>query len=151
MLILSWFFQGFGDHRDLHVLTHSFPTRRSSDLAEAAERAGLALVHRMEALVAAIPELEDRATRMSAQIMDNGHALAERIDMLEARLPALGEISDDARSRTLSATKSLSSPPNKLQEATHTARPALPGMADIAPGRDKATAQTAPQATEETG
>src|SRR3546814_14912134 len=26
------FFNGYGDHRDLHVLTHSFPTRRSSDL-----------------------------------------------------------------------------------------------------------------------
>src|SRR3546814_7305400 len=24
--------EGHGDHRDLHVLTHSFPTRRSSDL-----------------------------------------------------------------------------------------------------------------------
>src|SRR3546814_6451726 len=27
-----FFFEGDGDHRDLHVLTHSFPTRRSSDL-----------------------------------------------------------------------------------------------------------------------
>src|SRR3546814_11117674 len=26
-------FEGDGDHRDLHVLTHSFPTRRSSDLS----------------------------------------------------------------------------------------------------------------------
>src|SRR3546814_15194010 len=26
------FFEWYGDHRDLHVLTHSFPTRRSSDL-----------------------------------------------------------------------------------------------------------------------
>src|SRR3546814_8223775 len=25
-------FSCYGDHRDLHVLTHSFPTRRSSDL-----------------------------------------------------------------------------------------------------------------------
>src|SRR3546814_15533439 len=25
-------FEWYGDHRDLHVLTHSFPTRRSSDL-----------------------------------------------------------------------------------------------------------------------
>src|SRR3546814_14277131 len=25
-------FYGNGDHRDLHVLTHSFPTRRTSDL-----------------------------------------------------------------------------------------------------------------------
>src|SRR3546814_1727396 len=29
---MYFFFQGYGDHRDLHVLTHSFPTRRSSDL-----------------------------------------------------------------------------------------------------------------------
>src|SRR3546814_12461073 len=27
-----FFFRGYGDHRDLHVLTHSFPTRRSADL-----------------------------------------------------------------------------------------------------------------------
>src|SRR3546814_11438107 len=27
-----FFFYGYGYHRDLHVLTHSFPTRRSSDL-----------------------------------------------------------------------------------------------------------------------
>src|SRR3546814_18923405 len=27
-----FFFQGYDDHRYLHVLTHSFPTRRSSDL-----------------------------------------------------------------------------------------------------------------------
>src|SRR3546814_6062305 len=27
------FVSRYGDHRDLHVLTHSFPTRRSSDLA----------------------------------------------------------------------------------------------------------------------
>src|SRR6059058_6376032 len=28
-----FFFEGYGDHRDLHVVTHSFPTRRSSDLS----------------------------------------------------------------------------------------------------------------------
>src|SRR3546814_16541864 len=27
------FFSCYGDHRDLHVLTHSFPNRRASDLA----------------------------------------------------------------------------------------------------------------------
>src|SRR3546814_18123404 len=31
-LIIIFFFSGHGYHRDLHVLTHSFPTRRSSDL-----------------------------------------------------------------------------------------------------------------------
>src|SRR3546814_13707383 len=30
-------FSCYGDHRDLHVLTHSFPTRRSSDLPRDAE------------------------------------------------------------------------------------------------------------------
>src|SRR3546814_9113059 len=29
-----FFFYGSGDHLDLHVLTHAFPTRRSSDLAQ---------------------------------------------------------------------------------------------------------------------
>src|SRR3546814_2934246 len=32
MFSMVLFFYGYGDHRDLHVLTHSFPTRRSSDL-----------------------------------------------------------------------------------------------------------------------
>src|SRR3546814_10062935 len=31
-----FFFDGYGDHRDLPLLTHSFPTRRSSDLAAGA-------------------------------------------------------------------------------------------------------------------
>src|SRR3546814_11570608 len=29
---IFFFFKCYGDHRDLHVPTHSFPTRRSSDL-----------------------------------------------------------------------------------------------------------------------
>src|SRR3546814_17848021 len=32
MSLLVFFFYLYGDHRDLHVLTHSFPTRRSSEL-----------------------------------------------------------------------------------------------------------------------
>src|SRR3546814_19173811 len=32
-LFIMFCLYGNGDHRDLHVLTHSFPTRRSSDLA----------------------------------------------------------------------------------------------------------------------
>src|SRR3546814_6186075 len=31
---MCFFFECYGDHRDLHVLTHSFPTRRSSDLGK---------------------------------------------------------------------------------------------------------------------
>src|SRR3546814_1519803 len=36
-MCLLFFFECYGYHRDLHVLTHSFPTRRSSDLAGAAQ------------------------------------------------------------------------------------------------------------------
>src|SRR3546814_4586548 len=32
--LYMFFFQRYGDHRDLHLLTHSCPTRRSSDLAD---------------------------------------------------------------------------------------------------------------------
>src|SRR3546814_12376902 len=38
-VIVSFFFLRYGHHRDLHVLTYSFPTRRSSDLLEAAQAA----------------------------------------------------------------------------------------------------------------
>src|SRR3546814_4657980 len=31
-MVCFFFFECYCDHRDLHVLTHSFPTRRSSDL-----------------------------------------------------------------------------------------------------------------------
>lgn len=121
-------------------------TNMSAERAEAAERAGAALVGRIDSLIASIPELEDRTGRMAAQIMDNGHALAERIDTLETRLHALAELSDDARARTLSATKSLSSQLTQLQEATRSASEEVTGMADIAAGRIDATAQSARQA-----
>ena len=121
----------------------------TTEKAEAAERAGAALVGRMDALIAAMPELEERAARMAAQIIDNGHALAERIDTLEARLHALGELSDDARARTLTATKSLSGQLTQLQEATRSATEEVNGMADIAAGRIDATAQSARLAMQE--
>ncbi|SER12503.1 hypothetical protein [Sphingobium sp. YR768] len=118
----------------------------TAERAESAERAGQALVQRMDMLIASIPELEDRTGRMSARIMDDGHALAERIDMLEARLHALTEVSDEARARTLAATKSLSSQLTQLQESTRAATEEVTGMAEIASGRIDATAQSAREA-----
>src|SRR3546814_6631241 len=38
--MLVFFFYRYGDHRDLHVLTHSFPTRRSSDLEQLGRQHG---------------------------------------------------------------------------------------------------------------
>ena len=117
--------------------------------AEAAEQAGAALVTRMNALIEAMPDLEERAGRMAARIVDDGHALSERIDALEARLHALGELSDDARTRTLSATKSLSSQLVQVQEATRSASEEMTGIADIAAARLEATMRSARAATDE--
>ena len=111
--------------------------------AEAAEQAGQALVRQMEALIGAMPELEDRSGRMAATIMDNGHALAERIDTLEARLHALTELSDEARGRTLAATKSLTAQLSQVREASRAATEEVTGMAEIVSGRIDATAQGA--------
>lgn len=118
----------------------------TADRAETAERAGMALVQRMETLIGSIPELEERTARMATRIMDDGHALGERIDTLEARLHALTELSDEARARTLAATKSLSGQLTQLQETTRAATQEVTGMADIASGRIDATAQEARQA-----
>src|SRR3546814_10753825 len=43
-VVVVFFFYCSGDHRDLHVRTHSFPTRRSSDLT----RRGLAAAGRAD-------------------------------------------------------------------------------------------------------
>ncbi|BAV64187.1 hypothetical protein [Sphingobium cloacae] len=117
--------------------------------AESAEKASEALVTRLTALIDAMPDLEDRAGRMAARIVDDGHALSERIDALEARLQALGELSDDARARTLSATKSLSSQLLQVQEATRSASEEMTGIADIASARLDATMHSARAATDE--
>ncbi|MGE4323996.1 MAG: hypothetical protein AB7E60_13340 [Sphingobium sp.] len=117
---------------------------RAGDTARSAaeaERAATAVAARMDALIASIPDLEDRANRMAGQIMDNGHALSERIDAMEGRLHALAELSDEARARTLSATKSLSAQLKQMQEATRAASGEVSGMADIAAGRIDATVQ----------
>ncbi|WP_336972421.1 hypothetical protein [Sphingobium aromaticiconvertens] len=103
--------------------------------AAAAQQAGLDLAVRMDALIRTMPELEERASRMAGQLMDNGHALSERIDTLESRLHALTELSDEARSRTLAATKSLTSQLSQLQESTRTASDEVTGLADLAAGR----------------
>lgn len=103
--------------------------------ANAAHSAGLDLAARMDALIRAMPELEERAARMAGQLMDNGHALSERIDTLESRLHALTELSDEARSRTLAATKSLTSQLSQLQESTRAASDEVTGLADLASGR----------------
>src|SRR3546814_2290083 len=64
----------YGDHRDLHGLTHSFPTRRSSDLKRpqrirvAPIRAGSATMRKMIQLVSAAALLIGISTPASAAV-----------------------------------------------------------------------------------
>lgn len=103
--------------------------------AATAERAATQLAQQFTSMVQSLPQLEDRAAEMTARLIDSGHALSERIDGLETRLHAIAELSDDARSRTLAATKSLASQLGQLQDATRSTSDEVNGMAELAANR----------------
>src|SRR3546814_15148035 len=46
VLTVCFVFDEYVDHRDLHVLIHSFPTRRSSDLAQCLRFRNVSLIAR---------------------------------------------------------------------------------------------------------
>src|SRR3546814_1996165 len=76
----EFMFKEYGDHRDLHVLTHSFPTRRSSDLRDRR-----------------VPALQDRHhRRRRAHLSEGGMMMADftneqfRLDGKVAVVPGAG-------------------------------------------------------------
>src|SRR3546814_1778440 len=80
---VDYFFSRYGDHRDLHVLTHSSPTRRSSDLQR----------DRADALLAGGADGIDQA--VEAEPVDARH----RGD----RLPAVAVVHEDRPDQVVSA------------------------------------------------
>src|SRR3546814_12004916 len=62
------FFYRHGDHRDLHVLTHSFPTRRSSDLLKPAE------MHRTQLAATAIDRVAPNRDAVVGEVAAYGGA-----------------------------------------------------------------------------
>lgn len=107
----------------------------ASASAASAERAGAQLTEQLRGMTENMPLLEERAAEMTARLIDSGHALSERIDGLETRLHSIAELSDDARSRTLAATKSLTSQLGQLQDATRASSDEVNGMAELAANR----------------
>src|SRR3546814_11275002 len=76
MYVIFFFFLLAGSHRDLHVLTHSFPTRRSSDLPFGV------LTHTLELgeMLGAVPEPLDPGGLVILAAVENArddHASAE--------------------------------------------------------------------------
>ena len=122
-----------------------------SSSATIAQRTGTALAEQFRTLIQTMPALEERAASMTAQLTDGGHALSERIDALESRLHSIAELSDDARSRTLAATKSLSGQLGQLQGATRATSDEINGMAELAANRVDIALERARMLMVETG
>src|SRR6056297_385669 len=78
-LFPNLFFVGVdGSHRELHVLTHSFPTRRSSDLAEVPQLAALADGNR-SLLLAARRQRRQAGTDRKSTRLNSSHSGESRM------------------------------------------------------------------------
>src|SRR3546814_16943559 len=94
LFLCYFFFKLYGDHRDLNVLTHSFPKRRSSDLINSAVFPGLQggpLMNVIAAKAVAFgealrPDFKDYAKATIA----NAQALANRLKARGADVVAGG-------------------------------------------------------------
>src|SRR3546814_9257441 len=97
-----FFFEVYGDHRDLHVLTHSFPTRRSSDLLPSGvtlsdSGAGYAIFN-VETLngVGIVDRSEEHTSELQS-LMRSSYAVfclkKKRIDGYRCALPILRKLS----------------------------------------------------------
>jgi hypothetical protein len=124
---------------------------QAAEQTNSAERAGAELAGQITELVRSLPSLQERASAMSSQLMESSQAMTGRIDSLERRLQAVMAISDDARLRTLSATKSLTTQLAQLQEETRSASDEINGMAEQAAGRIDDIVGRARTSLEETG
>src|SRR3546814_13675162 len=99
-MVTSVIDEEYSDHRDLHVLTHSCPTRRSSDLRphEQIHAIGLGEVERitgeMETVAADggfagdLAGFKRRLQTDNSQLLESGEALREEIEILSKRIDA---------------------------------------------------------------
>src|SRR3546814_20337440 len=77
-MYMLFIFYRYGDHRDLHVLTHSFPTRRYSDIEL---RSGIDLAIRYE-----LAERDEARIHMAATVVE-----LDRVDRAELRAGQFGD------------------------------------------------------------
>lgn len=123
----------------------------SAQQSETIERAGLSLAHQFGQLIDSLPAVEERAQRVSTTLSDGSEALTDKIDRLETRLESLVKLTEDARSRTLNATQSLTAQLLQVQDSTRSAGDEVNGMADLSANRIANAVEQARQAIEETG
>src|SRR3546814_17868010 len=70
------FYYGYGDHRDLHVLTHAFPTRRFSYLADVLH---LALVHGLREAAHGATLHQQRDGKCVAEVEVGGERVGRKV------------------------------------------------------------------------
>src|SRR3546814_14639641 len=91
LFALCFCFSRYGDLRDLHVLTHPFPTRRSSDLdLEDVRRAGGTVDHQRQdvegAALAEPPEPLDGAGEVDLRRVTDHGSVDRSVDRKSTRL-----------------------------------------------------------------
>ena len=116
-----------------HTLTQHVGV--SAQQAELIERAGVALARQFGQLMEMMPDVEDRAVRITAALSEGSETLHAKVDKLEGRLDALTRLIDEARSRTTNATQSLTAQLMQIQDATRGASDEVAGLADISASR----------------
>jgi len=123
----------------------------SAQQSEVIERAGLSLAHQFGQLIDSLPAVEERANRVSTALVTGSEALTDKVDRLETRLESLVKLTEEARSRTLNATQSLTAQLMQVQDSTRSAGDEVNGMADLSANRIATAVEQARLAIDETG
>jgi ABC-type transporter Mla subunit MlaD len=107
----------------------------SSQHADSLLQSGGALSQKFSQIIDAMPDLEKKTAVISETLADGSQNLVDKIERLEARMEALVGLMDEARSRSLTATQSLTSQLSHMADATRGASEELAGMTDLSASR----------------
>ena len=118
--------------------------------AETIRKSGEEVHGRFTSMFELLPDAEARALAIGAQLEASSQSLADRVERLEAKLEALANLNEQARSGSLSATQSITAQLKQLRDSTRSATEELEGMATLADTRIGTAVDRARQAMDET-
>lgn len=110
-----------------------------------------ALGRQLGQIIDSMPTLEKKAAVVSDTLSDGSQALVDKVERLEAKMEALVLLTEEARSRSLAATKSLTAQLSEMQSATRGASEELTGMAELSSERIGTAVDRVKQVMDETG
>jgi len=118
--------------------------------AETIRKSGEEVHGRFTDMFELLPDAEARALAIGAQLEASSQSLSDRVERLEAKLEALANLTEEARSGSLSATQSITAQLKQLRDSTRSATDELEGMATLADTRIGTAVDRARQAMDET-